>query len=285
MTFRNTKRNGFLLMAISLAWLFVLPANAQRLATMNHQPWLGFFSGYVQRGFDFAVGDEGQCYLFLKTNKGERVGKDRTIKIYAEVILEMPNGERVVKRLKRDEGLSSELEPSLKHKEVTFLAESTGGAQVEINIQYSRKKIILDGKILNRGTLKSGKLILCHRVVVPAMYSDTYQDNEKKQKSRMRSDKIKFVRAVDKRRVTLKSYEAVNLMDEKMAQGGITDLTVKMDGQEGKDFNFTTTGGRDVLLFTNKSPETKGKLWQGYHVIWQRALGDKKMSPLEIEVK
>jgi hypothetical protein len=285
MTARKMKRNMVMWMVSSLGWLCPLSANAQRLTSMDEHPWLGFFSGYVQRGFEFGVGDEGQGYLFLKTEKGARVGKDRVIKIYTEVIWEMPNGSRVVKRLKKDVGLSSELEPGLKHKEVKFIAECTGDAQIEIQIKYSSKKIIMDGKILDRGTLKTGKLILCHRVVVPAMYSVTYKDEEKKQKYRMRSDKIKFVRAVDKKRVTLKSYEEVDLMDEKIAKGGITDLTVEMNGQEGKDFNFTTVGGKDVLLFTNKNPKAKGKLWEGYHVVWQREFGDDNATPLEIEVK
>jgi len=285
MTERKMKRNIIMLMVTSLGWLCPLSANAQRLNSMNEQPWLGFFSGYVQRGFEFGVGDEGQCYLFLKTKKGDRVGKDRVIKIYTEVIWEMPNGKRVVKRLKKDVGLSTELEPGLKHKEVKYIAECTGDAQIEIQIKYSSKKIIMDGKILDRGTLKTGKLILYHRVVVPAMYSPSYKDDEKKQKSRMRSDKIKFVRALDKKRVALKSYEDVDLMDVGMAKGGVTELTIDMDGQEGRDFNFTTVGGRDVLLFTNKNPKAKGKLWEGYHVVWQREFGDDKATPLEIEVK
>jgi len=285
MTAREINRNIVILMVISIGWLCPLPANAQRLTSMDEQPWLGFFSGYIQRGFEFGVGDEGQCYLFLKTKKGDRVGKDRIIKIYTEVILEMPNGKRVVKRLKKNEGLSTELEPGLKHKEVKYIAECTGDAQIEIQIKYSSKKIIMDGKILDRGSLKTGKLILCHRVVVPAMYSSSYKDDEKKQKTRMRSDKIKFVRALDKKRVDLKSYEDVDLMDEEMAKGGVIDLTVEMDGQEGRDFNFTTVGGKDVLFFTNKTPKAKGKLWEGYHVVWQREFGDENATPLEIEVK
>jgi hypothetical protein len=69
MTVRKMKRNSVMLMVTSLGWLCPLSANAQRLTTMDEHPWLGFFSGYVQRGFEFGVGDEGQCYLFLKTKK------------------------------------------------------------------------------------------------------------------------------------------------------------------------------------------------------------------------
>jgi hypothetical protein len=101
----------------------------------------------------------------------------------------------------------------------------------------------------------------------------------------MKRDSIKFTRAKDKKTLRLKSYEDVDLSDEKMAKEGVVEIQVKMDGMEGHNLIFSTVGENGKLAFENKKPKKKGKLWQGYTVEWERKLGDEKMTPLVIEMK
>lgn len=252
---------------------------------MDEMPWTGFLSGHIRHGFEFGVNNEGECEIYLIGKGRKRVGATRKVRIYTEVVVEMPDGKRIVKRLKKNEGFWTDQKPGLKHKEVKFTAETYGDAEVEIFIQYNGNEITLDGRILERGDLKQGKLFITFKVLVPAMYTSTYAGDDDKAKARMRRDRIKFIRAKDQKTIKLKSYEEVDLEDERMAKEGVTELRVSMDGMERRTFVFTTTDGKGVLGFENKTPKKKGKLWAGYVVKWQRAMGDKKAAPFVIEVK
>lgn len=259
-------------------------APAQQLPSLSKAPWLGFFSGYVRRGFEFGVNNEGACEIHLIGKNKKRVGHTRVVKIYPEVIVENDQGKRYYKRLKEDEGFATTQKAGLEHEAVKFTAESTGDAKVEVSIKYDRDRIIFDGKILDRGKLTKGKIYFGFKVLMPAMYSPTYSD-EKKAKARMRKDKFRFVRAKDGKRVTLKTYEEVDLNDEKNTKDGVTALEVDMDGQEGKKFLFKTEDGKGKFIVENRYRDKKGKLWKGYYVKWYRELGDETTKPFVIEVK
>jgi len=260
-------------------------AQAQRLPAMAEAPWGGVFSGYTRRGFHFVINDEAQCEIFLIDKKRNRVGQNRKVRIYPEVVVELADGKRISKRLKNDTGYESDQKPSLKHEKVKLTALTVGEAKVEMMISYSGNKITMDGRVLERGTLKEGSIYFSYKVLMPAMYTGTYAKDKKKEKARMRRDKIKFYRAKDREKVLLKSYVPVNLNDEDHALGGVTEINVSMDGQEGRDFIFTTADGKGVLQFENKVKDKEGKLWKGYQVKWFRAMGDDKASPFVIEVK
>lgn len=280
----------FSVLAVAVAVLMPVQVNAQQLPHMQDDPWLGYFSGYKRRNFEFGVDNEGKCELYLIGAKTkQRVGHTRIIKIYTEVLVQNAAGKIYAKRLKEDEGFATEMKPGLDHEEVKFTAETTGDAKVEISVKYDRDRIIMDGRVLDQGTLKGEKIYLSFKVMVPAMYGTSYNNaDEKKLKSAMRKDRIKFVRAKDQKRVSLKSYEEAVLNDEDVAQGGVTELTVAMDAQEGNDFVFTTLDGKGVLAFENSTRSKKGPLWKGYMVKWKREYTKetkKGISPFVIELK
>lgn len=283
------------------AILFPVAVDAQRLPSMSDEPWLGFLSGYSRKNFEFGVNDEGQSEIYLLGQRNEkRVGHTRTIKIYAEVLVETAAGKFSTKKLKEEEGFATEMKAGLDHKEVKFTAESSGDAKVEITVKYDRNRIIMDGRILDRGTLKDGKLYLVYKVRIPAMYGRSYESaDEKKLKRVMRKDKFRFTRAENKKRVSLKTYEEVDLRDDDKAKGGVTDITVDMSAQEGNVFIFTTLAGTDVIELENKYFDKKAPLWKGYTVKWKREFtetddvpkGNSKakptqgISPFVIEIK
>jgi len=285
----------------AIAILFPVSVEAQRLPNMHENPWRGFFSGYERKNFEFGINYEGQSEIYLLAGRSKkRVGQTRTIKIYAEVLVETAPGKFSTKRLKEEEGFATEMKAGLDHKEVKFTAESIGDAKVEITVKYDRNRIIMDGRILDRGTLKNGKLYLVYKVKVPAMYGRTYDSADgKKLKRTMRRDKVRFTRAENKKRVSLKTYEAVDLRDDDKAKGGVTDIAIDMSAQEGNVFLFTTLDGTGVIEFENKYFDKKAPLWKGYTVKWKREFtetedapkGDSKakptkgISPFVIEIK
>ncbi len=279
---------GKLIVLVACCGAFSLDLRAsENLPGMDHAPWTGYFSAYIRRGFEFGVDGDGKCEIFLKTKAGKRVGVSRTIKIYPEILVVLPDGKRKIKRLNKGCKMSTRQKPGKNHQKVNFIAETSDGVRIVFDIRYEGNEILLDGKIIDRGSLMKGQLFFVYRVLVPAMYSSTYKKtrDSKKVKSRMRKDRIRFVRAKDGRVVKLKSYIDVDLEDEKLAKSGVRQLEVRMDGQEGRRFYFSTENKKGVIYFENKTPHQKGKLWEGYSVRWQRESGDFEMSPLVIEVK
>lgn len=245
---------------------------AGSLPVMTKNPWAGYFSGYARRGFEFAIDSEGQCEIYLIASKTkQRIGRSRTIDIRVELVVEDSQGRVTTQKLGKD-SFRTDMKPGLDHKEVRFTAGSKGDVKLEVTVKYERNRIIMDGRILDRGTLKTGRLYLGFCVKVPAMYGkSTYGNADKKKvKGAMRGDRIRITRAADKKRVTLKSYEEVNLQDKHMALGGITEVSVDMDAQEGNRFVFTTLDGSGVIELENKTPGQKAALWQGYQVTWMR---------------
>ncbi len=259
------------------------------------KPWLGYFSGYQRHGFEFRVDNEGKCLIYLKDRRArKKLGNKKTIKIYTEVLVENAQGKLIAKRLKSDGNFVTDQKAGLKHKEVRYTAESSGGSKVEVHIKYDRSRIIMDGRVLDPGSLKGKKIYLGFKVMVPAMYGASYnRAGEEKLKCAMRKDRIRFVRAKDGKRVSLKSYEKVDLSDDDLAAGGVTTLQVAMAGQKGSDFVFTTVDGTGVLSFENRRRGEEVALWKGYYVKWKRlyVAGDDgevkkgKASPFVIELR
>jgi hypothetical protein len=290
---------NWVILAIGLTVSLTHQVTAASLPVMIKHPWAGFFSGYERRGFEFGIDGEGQCEIYLIASKTkQRIGRSRIIDIQAEVVIEDDQGRLTTKKLKKD-SFSTDLKPGLDHEEVSFTAISVGDAKLEVTVKYERNRIILDGRILDRGSLKTGKIYLGFCVKVPAMYGkSTYAKADKKKlKGVMRGDRIRITRAVDKKRVSLKSYEVVDLQDKKIALGGVTEVKVDMDSQEGNHFVFTTLDGKGVIELTHKTPHLKAAMWKGYQVKWMREFtgvsakdGDKHktptgISPLVIEMK
>ncbi len=275
--------------------LLPVPANAELLPSMDKKPWLGYFSGYQRNGFEFRVDNEGKCLIYLKDRRArKKVGHKKTIKIYTEVLVENAQGKLIARRLKNDGNFVTDQKAGLKHKEVRYTAESGGDAKVEVHIKYDRNRITMDGRVLDPGSLKGEKIYLGFKVMVPAMYGPSYnRAREKKLKAAMGKDRIRFVRAKDGKRVSLKSYEKVDLSDDELAAGGVTMLQVAMAGQKGSDFVFTTSDGSGAISFENRRRGAKAALWKGYYVKWKRpyVAGDDgeakkdKVSPFVVEIR
>lgn len=273
-------------------WVFVpvlsflvRPAQAQQLPSMNEVPWVGFFSGYQRRGFEFGINNEGQCELYLtKRGKKERASHSRTVRIYTEILVVHDDGKKFIKRM-QEQGLATEDKEGMRHKKVTFTMLSTGNAKVEVTVKYDRNRIIMDGRVLDRGTLKKGKLFLVFKCVMPSMYSMSASTDQEKMKARMRKDRIKLFRAGETKAVNLKTYLMVDFQNEDVARGGVTKMISAIDGQEGKDFIFTTVSGQGVLQIENRFKNKKAMPWKGYLVKWMREMGDEEQAAFVMEVK
>lgn len=272
-----------------LAAAAVPPVSAQKLPTMQEQKWLGFLSGYEQRNFQFGVGTNGQCELFLMKNRKQRASHTKTVKIYPEVVVEAANGKRYTKRLKGDEGLSTQVKPGLGHEEVTYTAETAGDAKVQVSVKYEGDRVILDGKVLDRGKLKDGKLSFCYKILMPSFYRPaTYGKDQDKAKGRMKRDRLNLTMADGKKKKKLRIYEEHDFSSADLGSGVVTEIESDQDAQEGRKIIFTTLDGKSTFLIENRYGGKKTAPWRGFYVKWQRPMDEaqgREIKPLVIEVK
>ena len=283
--FFKIRYTAFVLAVLTFSLLTSGQGVAQRLPGMNESPWFGFFSGYIKRDFDMGIDDTGKLWIYLKTNQKERVGRSRWIKSSFAIRAEDEGGKRIVRNFKQGDVFESSQKAGLDHEEVKYTAETAGGAKVEMSVKYTRKGVILDGKILDGGELSNkGKLTLVISVVVPAMYGPVYNDDDDKAKERMSDDELVFKRASDNKRVKLKTYIDVDLASEKNAKDGITELKVEMVSMEEKTLEFSSEGDGGIIYLENPKAGVKSKLWKGYNVIWEKEMSADKENPFVIEV-
>lgn len=266
----------------------ILPANAQQLPSLPELPWVGFFSAYEHRDFHFGIDSEGEFALYLMKNRKERAAQSKVVKVYSEVLVVLDNGKKIYKRLK-DDGLETELEAGLDHKEVVFTAVTEGDAKVQITVKYAGDKVIMDGKVLDRGKLKDGKLFFSFKVLMPAFYQpQTYSKDKDKAKARMRRDKFRFIRADNGKRESIKVYKEHDLASAELGGGLVTELEVDMDAQEGRTFVFSSLDGKARLQLASRYEGKKSEPWRGYYVKWYRPMEEEKgkeVKPFVIEGK
>ena len=51
--------------AAVIAIVCPVTVNAERLPGMSDEPWLGYFSGYTSKNFEFGINNEGQSEIYL----------------------------------------------------------------------------------------------------------------------------------------------------------------------------------------------------------------------------
>ena len=269
--------------------VFSLPLKAQILPRIKEQPWIGFFSAYEQRGFHFGIHSDGQMHLYLMKSRKERAAATKTIIIYPELCVEDSRGKRSYKRLKEKDGLSTEMKAGLEDEKVTYTAETTGNARIQIDIRYDGNEIMLDGKVLESGEFKEENISVSFKVMMPAFYnSTTYGKDKKKAKDKMKRDKFRFIRADNGEKESLKVYEKYDLSSKGLGKGVITELEVDMGAQEGKTFIFKTVDGKGEFYLENRYKGNKAEPWTGYYVKWKRPAKEeagKAIKPLVIQVK
>ena len=265
-------------------------SHAQRLPSMlDQREWLGIFSAHQRRDFQFTVDSGALCTIYLMKSRKERASHSKMVKIYTEIVVENNQGKQYSKRLKDDEVLTTTMKPGLDHEEVVYTAETTGDAKVQVMIKYDGDRIIMDGKILDRGTLKDDKIYFCFKVMMPEFYrTQTYGDDKDKAKAKMKRDHFRITRPKDRKPIKLKVYEEYDFSSKELAADGISKLEVEMTAQEDKEFIFSTLDGKGVLQLENRKKGVKAQPWKGYYVKWYRPLKEEKgkeIKPLVIEIK
>ncbi len=65
MSLKKVKQKSMVMVLTGLVCLFPLSVSAQKLPSMDEDPWLGYFSGHVQRGFEFGVGCSVRVHVWM----------------------------------------------------------------------------------------------------------------------------------------------------------------------------------------------------------------------------
>ena len=244
---------GFFLAALCL------PGAAQ-LPTLQDKKWLGHFVGYERRDFQFGVMQDGEMKIEVINDKGVAMGMVKTILI-SPAVCEVVGPRSIVKKID-EKSLISPDKPNPKAEKISYRGKVTGGAEFEMNVAFDGDKVMLGGRILNPGALKT-PLEFQIRTKIQNVYM--YTDKEKL-KNETDRDRIEFIRD-DKERGRIGSYKAAKFTDENVFGKGLTSVEVEMKPFAGKRFKFELEGP-GIMRMENPRGISSCPM-EGFVVLWR----------------
>lgn len=248
-------KNLFATLCLSL----MSPAFSQ-LPALQEKPWLGYFVGYQQRGFQFGVKADGKMVFEAKNKKGSFMGFDKAVNITAEVV-ETVGGKAVVKQV-IPESLTTADKATDKPKKATFRGKVTGDAEFEVVVEFDGDKILMGGRLLSNGSLTNPlhfQIRVRHADVYAKMQADRIAEEAKK-------DEVKFVR-LDKKKGKVELLEAIDFASEDVTGKGLAELSAEIKGYEGRVFEYAPLG--DGLLTVENARGQAAPPRDGFSVLWR----------------
>lgn len=230
------------------------------LPMLQEKPWLGVFVGYEGRGFDFALGSDGESQIHFKKGR-TRISGFNSFKVH--YVLEEFVGKRWVRRQMSQEGFETTQEASEDVEEVTFVATYTGDTKVQIVHRFDKGLIEIESKVLAKTTENE------IRIGVEVAVSDLYRSvKEKGLSKRELRDKIKDAQV---RGVTMKGKRLKVDLDENPELDGEEFFA---DGAKEISIESDKIAGREVLLRTKNEDagrievEQSREAFHGFRMIW-----------------
>ncbi len=238
--------------------LSISSAFAQLPALVNHDR-LGYFVSYERRSFQFGISSVGEITLEIIGSSGKPMGFTRAVKI-EPVIMDLSDPKPYAKKFLAD-SLTTTQQATDKPEKITFRGKVTGDAEFEITIEFKGDEIMMGGKLVNPGTLKTPVFQIDTRFQQP--YKSTAED---KLESATEKDRIAFVRT-DKKKDKIGVYEVVDFTDEKKFDKGQTAIAVEFAAYDGKELEFTLEGLGEMKL-TNAYATAYAPM-KGFRIAWR----------------
>ena len=262
----------------------ISPVSAE-LPGLEEKEWLGYFVGFQNRKFQFAITSQGKAAIKVIGKKGEPLAK--TLSIPVEFLVEeiRPDGKPSVKNL-MPETLESAQPATLKPQQIVIRGKVTGEASFEVFVNEDRGVISLGGRLLDPGTLTKNPLRFSIRVKFPDAYPNAKANGDKKEgkelKEKSKNDRLQLS-WTDGTRVRQPTDQAVAAGSKEINGPGIAAMQVEFSSYDEKKFEFAASPGSKMTL----SGGPAAPLHQGFAVTW---LADPAKDPegkarLSFEVK
>ena len=247
----------------------ILPLSAE-LPGLQEKEWLGYFVGFKNKKFQFAITSQGKAAIKVMGKKGEPLAQKLTIPVEFLVEEIRPDGKASVKNLK-PETLESAQPATNKPQQIVIRGKVTGDASFEIFINEDHGIIALGGRLLDPGTLTKKPLRFSIRLKFPNAYPDAKATGDKKKakelKEKSKNDRLQLS-WTDGTRVRQPTDKPVNASSKEINGPGIAAMQVEFSAYDEKKFDFTASPSSTMTLAGGPA----APLHEGFTVIWRADL-------------
>ncbi|MGE9266612.1 MAG: hypothetical protein ACQKBY_00840 [Verrucomicrobiales bacterium] len=246
-----------------LAALALTGSAQAELGTLKETLWLGYFTGWEEKAYDFGIGSDAEILMVMKNNKRERINF-RDFKVNY-LVQEEIKGKWVTRKID-EASLSSESEPEIDPSDpvkVTFSV--TGDTKVAFTHVMSRGMMTVKAELLEKTTENPIRLGLAINFPPFNKGGDLAELDERELKKKFRSDRFEAVRKSDGEKLKLKFHEPVDFSSEEVLAEGATEIEVQSDGVGAGDF-LAELGHEDMgtILVSGGAKLYEGK----YKLTW-----------------
>ncbi len=235
-------------------------ANAELPQMSEGSEWLGYFTGWEGRGWDYGFGADGEGLLFPKKGRQRRVHE--VFRIYPRIQEQWSDKwhSRSTVDWSSDQGTS--INPS---KPVSATLEVKGESKAQFTQTYSGGKILIKPKLLETKTKNPVRLAVEIKVMdFERVKKKKDKLKEKDYKKMFKGERFEAVRSTDGKKVTFDLYEKHDdLMSPEKLADGASEISHKI--KYIKKTLELEQGNPKVGKFEIKA---SGPLYEGYRVFW-----------------
>jgi hypothetical protein len=243
----------------------VSPVSAE-LPGLEENEWLGYFVGFKNKKFQFAITSQGKAAIKVIGKKGEPLNQKLTIPVEFLVEEIRPDGKISEKNLK-PETLESAQPATNKPQQIVIHGKVTGEASFEISINEDRGVISLGGRLLDPGTLTKNPVRFSIRLKFPDAYPYQKATGDKKEekelKEKTKNDRLQLS-WTDGTRVKLPTDKPVDAGSKEINGPGIAAMQVEFSSYDEKKFEFTASKSSSMTLSSAQS----APLYEGFTLTW-----------------
>ena len=255
------------------------------LPSLEEKEWLGYFVGFQNKKFQFAITSQGKATIKVLGKKGKPLAQKLTIPVEFLVEEIRADGKISVKYLK-PETLESAQPATRKPQQISIRGKVMGEASFEVSINEDHGVISLGGRLLNPGTLTKNPLRFSIHLKFPDAYpNDSATGNrkdEKELKEKTKNDRLQMI-WTDGTRVRHPTDKAIDAGAKEINGPGIAGMQIEFGSYEEKKFEFTASEGSSISLSGTQS----APLHDGFMLTWKAnpEKDSENKARLTIEVK
>ena len=240
------------------------PASAE-LPTLS-KPWLGYFVVVKNNRLEFGIPSNGKATLKVIGKKGDPVGEKLAVAVNFVVEEILPDGKISIKTL-IPESLESSQPATDKPKKITFRGKVKGDASFEVSIDEDRGRILLGGKLIDRGTLTANPTRFSIHMKFPNAYPNDTKTGDKKEmakfEEKISKDRVQLTK-VGGKRLKLPNDKPVDTGSKEINDTGIDSAEIEFSSYQGKKYELDASENSKMTL----SNPTIEPLHAGFTVIW-----------------
>lgn len=247
-------------LAVSACSVFAVTPVVAQLPSLGKQPWIGHYTVFANKRFQFTVTTDGKLKLIPLGEKSQPVAQTLIVPIEITIQEVAADGKITLKQI-RPETLTSTTPATDKLEKTTITGKITGDAEFQVFLSQERGVISIGGRITSPGTLKNPL-----RFAIIAKFPNAYPYAKKTDKSFERliaGDRIELKYA-DGKHKKIKSDEKIGPDDKELNGSGLMSVEVDISSYKKRKLEFSTSPEASLSLWSQQLQA----LHEGFALRW-----------------